>query len=248
MPTVFVHGVPEVPSIWDEVRAHTKGDTVALRLPGFGSPRAAHLRGKDDYAAWLADELRAIEGPIDLVGHDWGGHLALRVATASDVPIRSWVSDVVYGWHPDYVWHQIAQLWQTGDGEAAMAGARAAVPGSGGTFGDYLQPRGVSAALAGEIDATHDETMSAAILALYRSSTPNLHADWGREINGPASIPGLVITPAADPMADVAGDTEMAQRLGASHVVLDGLTHYWMVQDPARGAEVLQQFHATVPA
>jgi hypothetical protein len=30
-----------------------------------------------------------------------------------------------------------------------------------------------------EIDATHDEPMSAAILDLYRSAVPNLYADWG---------------------------------------------------------------------
>jgi len=32
--------------------------------------------------------------------------------------IRSWVSDTVAGYEPDYTWHDLAKLWQTpGDGE-----------------------------------------------------------------------------------------------------------------------------------
>lgn len=248
MTTVFVHGVPETPAIWDEVRAHTPGRSVALRLPGFGGPRPEALRDKDDYAAWLADELRAIGGPVDLVGHDWGAHLALRVVTAFEVPVRSWVSDVVHGWHPDYEWHPAAKLWQTADGEASLAGLRDAVPGSGATFGDLLQPRGMSTRIAKEVDAVHDETMSNAILALYRSAAPNFHADWGADITGPTRVPGLILTPAGDPMGDTAGDTEMARRLGARQEILNGLTHYWMLQDPERAAEVLRRFRESVIA
>jgi hypothetical protein len=33
--------------------------------------------------------------------------------------------------------------------------------------------------IAEEVDAAHDEDMSAAILRLYRSAWPNFHADWG---------------------------------------------------------------------
>jgi pimeloyl-ACP methyl ester carboxylesterase len=71
MPVVLVHGVPETAEIWNELRERLPA-SVALRLPGFGSRRPAGFGGtKEDYAAWLADELRRIEGPIDLVGHDW---------------------------------------------------------------------------------------------------------------------------------------------------------------------------------
>ncbi|GAB2688119.1 hypothetical protein GCM10027089_06620 [Nocardia thraciensis] len=33
-----------------------------------------------------------------------------------------------------------------------------------------------------------------------------------------------------------------AERAGARTAVLDGLGHWWMVQDPARGAEALRSF------
>ena len=36
---VFVHGVPETAAIWDKVRGAIDQDSVALALPGFGSPR-----------------------------------------------------------------------------------------------------------------------------------------------------------------------------------------------------------------
>ncbi len=241
MTVVFVHGVPETPAIWSGVRARIGVQSVALRLPGFGRERPERLRDKDGYADWLAAELRGIGGPVDLVGHDWGGHLAMRVVTAFDVPVRTWVSDVAYGWLPGYEWHPAAKVWQSGAGEASLAGIRQGTPG---TFGELLQPRGMSPELAKEIDAGHDDTMDAAILALYRSAVPNLYADWGQQITGPTAVPGLVVIPAGDPMGDEAGDTEVARRLGARVERLEGLTHYWMQQDPDRAAEVLLRFWA----
>jgi pimeloyl-ACP methyl ester carboxylesterase len=243
MTIVFVHGVPEPPSIFNAVRALIPERSVALRLPGFGSPRPVSMREKEDYASWLAEELRAIGGPIDLVGHDWGGHLAMRVVSAHDAPVRSWVSDVAHGWHPDYQWHDAAILLQKSpEGEAALASLREAATGSGGSFGDLLQPRGLTAALAREVDEIHNEEMSAAILTLYRSAWPNFDADWGKEFTGPARAAGLLLTPAGDPMAHPEQDRDMARRLGAEVQELDGLTHYWMLQDPERGVRVLRRF------
>ncbi|MFC8075059.1 alpha/beta fold hydrolase [Streptomyces sp. NPDC057307] len=251
MTVVFVHGVPETPTIWNGVRERIDQPTVALRLPGFGGPRASHPRDRDKeaYAAWLADELRAVDGPVDVVGHDWGGHLAMRVVSAYDVPVRSWVSDVAHGWHPDYQWHEAATYWQRSpEGEESLAGLRESPSGSGRTFGDLLQPRGLSPELAREIDDVHDEEMSAAILALYRSAWPNFHADWGKNVDRPVVAPGLILAPTGDPMAQPARDREVAARFGARLVELDGLTHYWMLQDPERAADVLRRFWAALPA
>lgn len=49
-------------------------------------------------------------------------------------------------------------------------------------------------------------------------------------------------------MAQPQLDLEMAERAGAQIAELDGLTHYWMLQDPDRGAEVLDRFWAARPA
>ena len=92
---VFVHGVPETAAIWDGVRERIGRDSVALSLPGFGNPRPVGFGAtKDDYVNGLLGELDGIDGPIDLVGHDWGAGLTLRVATAHGDRLRSWAADV----------------------------------------------------------------------------------------------------------------------------------------------------------
>ncbi|MCV7180394.1 alpha/beta hydrolase, partial [Mycolicibacterium murale] len=101
------------------VNALGRDDVVRLSPPGFGAPLpddfpATYLAYRD----WLADELAAIEGPIDLVGHDWGGgHVVNLVLYRPDL-VRSWATDVIGLYDPDYVWHDLAQIWQTpGEGE-----------------------------------------------------------------------------------------------------------------------------------
>ncbi|WP_162641660.1 hypothetical protein [Streptosporangium sp. 'caverna'] len=39
MTSVFVHGVPETAKVWDRLRSHLPGESIALKLPGFGAPR-----------------------------------------------------------------------------------------------------------------------------------------------------------------------------------------------------------------
>lgn len=79
---VFVHGVPETADMWAGVRSPIDGASVALALPGFGNPRPAGFGAtKDDYLDWFLGEVGAIEGPIDLVGHERAAGLA-----ALDVP------------------------------------------------------------------------------------------------------------------------------------------------------------------
>src|SRR5271156_6814309 len=120
---VLVHGVPEIAALWGGGRERRGEGAVALWLPGFGCPRPDGFGATmDDYAQWLADELTSYDEPIDLVGHDWGALLTYRMATAHGRLLRSWVADVGGAVHPDYVWHDVAQIWQTpGDGEALVA-------------------------------------------------------------------------------------------------------------------------------
>jgi pimeloyl-ACP methyl ester carboxylesterase len=248
MVAVFVHGVPETSVLWDGVRARLDGDSVAVRLPGFGNPRPDDFNAtKDAYAEWLVGELSQLDGPIDLVGHDWGALLVLRVATAfPPVALRSWVVDVADIFHPDFRWHPRAQLLQTpGAGEQAMKSSRAAPPESPDSFASRLAAAGVPAGQAGAMAAAHDETMSQCILDLYRSAVPNVAADWWADVTGPTRPAGLVLL-LPDPPEDEARSLEVAHRLGAGTERMGDLEHCWMAEDPAGTAAMLRRFWATV--
>jgi pimeloyl-ACP methyl ester carboxylesterase len=122
---VFVHGNPETPAIWGPLLGELHHpDVVTLSPPGFGAPVPEGFGSTaDEYVAWLASELEKQAGPVDLVGHDWGGGHVMRIAMERPELIRSWAMDIAGCFSPDYVWHDLAQVWQTpGGGEEAVAG------------------------------------------------------------------------------------------------------------------------------
>jgi pimeloyl-ACP methyl ester carboxylesterase len=101
MTIAFVHGMPETAQIWDPLRAVLGGDSTALALPGFGAHLPAGFTAtKDAYAQWLGDQLREFAAPIDVVGHDLGALLTMRVVSSFDIPLRSWAVDVANIFHP----------------------------------------------------------------------------------------------------------------------------------------------------
>jgi len=236
---VFVHGVPETAAIWAKIRGLINRESVALSLPGFGVPRPDGFAAtKDAYATWLLAELKAIGEPVHLVGHDWGAGLAYRVATTAPEHLRSWAIDVANVVHADYQWHDFAKIWQTpGDGEAFFAN-RLDITVEESAAG--LAAMGVGPDDAREMARSQDQTMADCILALYRSATPNIHADWGPP--QPCEVRGLVITPDEDPFADADMAAETAAALGASTATLVGAGHFWPYQAPEAAAELLTGF------
>jgi pimeloyl-ACP methyl ester carboxylesterase len=248
MTVVFVHGALQTRALWDDLRGRLDAESIALPLPGFGCARPPGFgAGKDDYAEWLAEALEQIEAPIDLVGHDLGALLSIRVASAFDVPLHSWAADLVSVFHPAYEWHRVARIWQTpGEGERWLATSRAAAPGSTMSAAGRLALLGVPEELALRIGRAHDETMSGCMLDLYRSCVPNLAADWGGDLDGTTAAPGLVLVATANPFDDLARSAEMAARVGARVARLDGLAHCWMAEDPHAGAAALLGFWASL--
>jgi len=246
MPAVFVHGNPETAAIWDELFTHlARKDAVALSPPGFGVPVPPQFDATADaYLHWLAGELERIGGTVDLVGHDWGGAHVLRLAMARPDLIRSWVSDIAGCFEPDYVWHDMAQTWQTpGAGEDAVARTVAA---PAAVRADRFRSLGMGAA-SDRVAAAIDADMGRCILSLYRSGAQPSMANWGRDLPAAAKRPGLVIVPTEDQYTGgEAMALRAAARAGARSVVLQGRGHWWMCEDPALGARVLNEFFASL--
>ncbi|MGV0607593.1 alpha/beta fold hydrolase [Mycolicibacterium sp. XJ1904] len=246
MTVVLVHGNPETDAIWGPlVDALGRDDMVRLSPPGFGVPvpdgfGATYL----DYRDWLERELERFDEPVDLVGHDWGGGHVVNVAMHRPELLRTWASDVVGLFDPDYVWHDLAQVWQTpGAGEElveAMMGGT--VEDRTAQMADLGLPPDVATALA----RAQGPEMGRAILALYRSAAQPVLSEAARQLEKAAARPGLSFLATEDTYV---GTEDMrrraAARAGARTEVLDGLGHWWMVQDPARGAEVLTRFWET---
>jgi pimeloyl-ACP methyl ester carboxylesterase len=243
MTIVLVHGNPETDAIWGPlVGALGRDDVVPLSPPGFGAPLpegfSAHYLA---YRDWLEEQLEAIDGPIDLVGHDWGGGHVVNVVMHRPELVRSWASDVVGLFDPDYVWHDLAQVWQTpGDGEELVEALL------GGTVDDRTErmaSMGIPPDVAAAIAAEQGPEMGQAILTLYRTAAQPAIAEAGRALENAAARPGLSLLATEDPYV---GSDELrrraADRAGARTEVLDGLGHWWMLEDPARGAAALASF------
>ncbi|MEM7525362.1 MAG: alpha/beta fold hydrolase, partial [Pseudomonadota bacterium] len=129
MTIVLVHGVPESSDIWTAMRSHLGDDVVTISPPGFGAPIPDGFGCEsDDYLDWLCAEVAGLSGPVDLIGHDWGGAHVLRLAMTRPDLIRSWGSDVIGLFDPSYKWHDLAQAWQTPKIGEQTVGAMAAAP------------------------------------------------------------------------------------------------------------------------
>ena len=247
MPAVFVHGNPETSAIWGALfAALERDDLIALSPPGFGAPTPAGWKAtREEYVAWLAAELDDIDGPIDLVGHDWGGGHVLGYLLENPEAVRSWCVDLIGILHPDYVWHDAALVWQTPIiGEENIA-AMVSAPTS--DLAAMYEALGMSAEVAADVASAVNTDMGAAVLGLYRSAAQPVLAELGRNAEVLRARPGLMINAEND---HYVGTDEMAQvsadRAGARVVRLAGVGHWWMCEAPEIGAATLESFWASV--
>lgn len=238
MTALFVHGVPETTVVWEPLIANLDRDEVVLLgLPGFGSPLPDGFEPTmDRYAGWLASEVAELRD-VDLVAHDWGALLALRILADRPANVRSWALDAG-DLSSDFAWHDMAKVWQTpGEGEAFMEG----VVGTSATErAALLEATGVPQPGATAMAEAFDETMAAAILTLYRSAT-DVGNEWGPGIDAIAG-PGLLIDAGHDPYRAADRVRRLAQRTGATVVELPDEGHWWMLDAPERSARALTEF------
>jgi len=68
-------------------------------------------------------------------------------------------------------------------------------------------------------------------------------AELGRELERAAQRPGLCLLATEDHrVGSDAARRRAAERAGARLEVLEGRGHWWMLEDPAAGARVLERF------
>ena len=246
MPAVFVHGVPETPRVWEPLRRELdRDDVVTLQLPGFGCPRPDGFDAtKDSYAEWLIGEVERLgaDGPVDLVGHDWGGGLTVRLVSLRPELVRTWVSDAAGLADVDFEWHEFAKIWQTP--EAGEDFFRQQLGSTAEERGGVFEMFGASHDDAVALGAAMDQTMADCILALYRSAV-DVGREWGPDVRD-VPAPGFALIPSEEPFLAESSARKGAALAGAQVVELDGLGHWWMLQDPARSAAALQDIWASV--
>jgi pimeloyl-ACP methyl ester carboxylesterase len=250
---LLVHGVPETSAIWEPLIAALRERGVervdALSPPGFGAALPDDFAATaSDYHDWLVSELVARQevddGPVDIVGHDWGAGHVYRLAADRPDLIRSWVADIGGLLHPDYVWHDTATAWRQPEIGEQMIEMMVGLP-----LGDRVAmfnglglPATMSETLADGIDAD----MGRAILALYRSSPESELRSLADRLAAADHRPGAIITATDDSYVPAAMAGAVAERFGVDEIVLQGQGHWWMVSDPNGAADRLVSFWSTL--
>lgn len=237
MPAFLVHGVPDTAMLWDDLRKSLdRTDVIAPTLPGFSTPVPDGFDAtKDAYATWLIEQVEAVGEPVDIVGHDWGSLLVQRLISLRPDLVRTWA----VGSGPietNYVWHDMAQTWQTPDaGEQIM---QAMTPD---LMAGALSQQGLDPDYARAAADKIDDTMKDCILKLYRSAI-KVAEDWTPLVS--PVPPGLVIFGADDVYVDPKFGRQLAERTDAKFVAFEGCSHWWPHQRAAEAAALLNEHWA----
>ncbi len=230
--------------MWDRVAAGLGEPVVRLSPPGFGAPVPPGWTATvEEYRSWLVAELEVLGEPVDLVGHDFGAAHVVNVAMTRPDLLRSWAADVVGWFDPRYVWHPLAQVWQTpGAGEASVESLTSLdVPGRAELLASFGIPHEVAEVLAPGCDAT----LGRCVLGLYRSAAQPALVELGEGLERAAARPGLAILPTGDGgVGDMAMRRRSAARAGAEVAVL-AADHWWPLTAAEETVAALRRFWST---
>jgi pimeloyl-ACP methyl ester carboxylesterase len=232
---VYLHGVPTSSDDWVPFLEQTGG--LAPDLIGFGRTGKAGnldytLGGLADFLEGVLEHLHLHDHAVQLVGHDWGGAVALAFAQRHpDNVERMVVMNTVPLGETGFRWHTCARLWRRPVlGELAMGAttkwllARAL---RSGTTTDTAWPQA-------RIDAVwhqFDQGTQRAILRLYRASDERFLARAGADLNT-LTMPALVLWGKRDPWipSDIADACHQALQNSTLEPVTDAGHWPWLDQ------------------
>jgi pimeloyl-ACP methyl ester carboxylesterase len=237
---ILVHGVPSTARLWDGVIASLGGSrrVIALDLPGFAEPPPAGWRGaKEEYVGWLIAQIEAVaaaDGPVHLVGHDWGCLLACRAASLRPELLRS----LTFGNGPideDWPLHGFWSTWNVhGEGERWMDSLDVDAMAQG------MLQAGMTPEMAAAISWRNDWNR-AITLALYRSAV-NVGREWAGDLRK-IVVPSLAIWGLHDLVVPIEFGRRMAVRMGAEVTGIEA-GHFWPAQLPEVAAAELERHWA----
>ncbi|MEU7827045.1 alpha/beta hydrolase [Catellatospora sp. NPDC049133] len=223
---VLVHGAFAESSSWNPVITQLAGEgypVIAVANP---------LRGVKTDAAYVADVLKTIQGPVVLVGHSYGGLVISAAATGNDN-----VKALVYvaGFAPE-----------PGESGATLSGK---FPGS--TLSETLAPPVALAGGGNDIYIQQDkfwkqfaaDVPEAQAKDMAATQRPVTQAGLTEAFQGePAwkSIPTYFIYGSLDKNIPAQVHAFMAQRAGAKQTVaVDGASHVVMISHPQEVAKMI---------
>lgn len=259
-PTLLLHGVPETRAMWEPLAAELVRDRVVIApdLKGLGE---SEDRGPYDIPTLVRElaalALHEVDGRVDVVGHDWGGSLALALALARPDLVRRLVVinapyrhiDFTHAWHiPLFALPVVPDL-------IFAAGGRGLV--------NWMLEHGSKQPIDAErreryVDAYADRAHVSAMLAYYRASVRGALARAGRtvarRIGGGDALPArpraarpeqtLVIWGVEDPALPLPVGEAVVRDLGPSArlVTLPGVGHFTVDEAPERVIELVATF------
>ncbi|NNF69817.1 MAG: alpha/beta hydrolase, partial [Acidimicrobiia bacterium] len=213
--------------------------------PGFGEPSPPGWDPTPEaYVDWLIAEAESFGYPpgypIDLVGHDWGtGHVFGALAKRPDL-FRSVVTDCAGFLHPDYEWHDLAQSWQKPDEGEEVVAAMAALSTEDrvALFVDLGLTEDVAADMAGAFT----EDTGRCILGLYRGAVPPYLRELGDRVAELDGVPTFFVSASDDPYIPARLSEDVAIRLNADLLTLEGQGHWWLAHAHEQVADHLVEF------
>jgi pimeloyl-ACP methyl ester carboxylesterase len=227
---VLVHGAWADSSAWDGVIRDL--DAKGYTVDAFPTP----LLGLMSDAETLADYVKAIPGPVVLVGHSYGGAVITNAATDL-TNVKSLVYVDAFAPAEGESTLQLA----TAKPGSALGGDPAtvfsAVPYAGVQNGDvelYVKPSVFQSALANDLPASEARMLAATQRPITFSAfaTPSGPPAW-------AHLPSWFLVGTADHAIPPAEQLAMAERAG-SHIVSVDASHLSMISQPHAVASIIE--------